>query len=79
MAIQGSFFGLDSSDLSTLKTNYLACLNAIATTGQKYNMYGREFERADLAEVRQTLQEITAAQRRAAGTRVTAIYSDFRR
>ena len=79
MAIKGSFFNLPAATLATFLTNYTDCLNAIATTGQSYNMYGRQFTRADLGKVQEIIAEIKAAQRKADGTRVTSVYPDFRR
>jgi hypothetical protein len=77
--VKGAFFYLDASTLATLKTQYVACLSAIATTGQSYSIAGRTFTRANLAEVTNILAEIAAAQRKqsGAGTRVT--FTDFRR
>lgn len=78
MAIEGLFFGLDAATLATLKTNYLACLNAIAVAGQSYSISGRTFTRADLKEVSQLLAEAQAAIDRLNGTRVTQVYPNFR-
>lgn len=77
MAIQGLFYGLDAATLATLKTNYLACLNAIAVAGQSYSISGRSFTRADIAEVSQMLAEVQAATDRLNGTRTTQVYPRF--
>lgn len=77
MAIEGIFFGLDAATLSTLKTNYVACLNAIAVAGQSYSISGRTFTRANLKEVSQMLAEVQAAIDRAAGTRTTSFYPNM--
>jgi len=77
MAIEGKFFGLDASTLATLKTNYVACLQAIAVAGQSYSISGRTFTRANLNEVSQMLAEVQAAIDRAAGTRTTSFYPNF--
>lgn len=78
MAAKGDFYYLDASTLTQLKTDYTACLTAIATGAQSYTIGGRSFTRAQLAEVRQTLAEIVAAQRYQAGNRVRTVYPDFR-
>jgi hypothetical protein len=77
MAIEGIFFGLDAATLATLKTNYTACLQAIAVAGQSYSISGRSFTRANLKEVSQMLAEVQAAIDRAAGNRTTAYYPNF--
>lgn len=77
MAIEGIFFGLDASTLATLKTNYVACLQAIAVAGQSYTISGRTFTRANLKEVAQMLAEVQAAIDRAAGNRTTQFYPNF--
>ena len=79
MAIQGIFFSLDAATLATLKTNYVACLTAIAVAGQSYSISGRTFTRANLAEVTKTISEIQAAIDRASGTRSTQTYPNFSR
>lgn len=78
MPAKGDFFYLDAATLSQLKTDYTACLTAIATGAASYSIGGRSFTRANLAEVRQTLAEITAAQRFQSGSRVRTVYPDFR-
>lgn len=77
MAIEGIFFGLDAATLATLKTNYVACLNAIAVAGQSYSISGRTFTRANLKEVAQLVAEVQAAIDRAAGTRITHYYPNM--
>ncbi len=68
MAIQGLFYDLTAAELATLRTEYLACLSAIAVAGQSYTIAGRQFNRASLGEVKELLAEISAAQARLAGT-----------
>lgn len=75
--IQGLFYGLDSATLTQLKTDYLACLTAIAVAGQSYTIAGRQFNRANLAEVKQTIAEIQAALNRANGTSITQTFARF--
>jgi hypothetical protein len=75
--IQGIFFGLDASTLETMKTNYIACLNAIAVAGASYTIANRQFTRANLGDVRQTLAEIQAALTRANGTSTTQTFGNF--
>ena len=77
--VKGAFFYLDAATLATLKTQYVACLSAIATTGQSYSIAGRTFTRADLDKVTNILAEITAAERKQAGTRRSITFTDFRR
>lgn len=75
--IQGLFFGLDAATLTQLKTDYLSCLTAIAVAGQSYTIAGRQFNRANLAEVKQTIAEIQAALNRANGTSITQTFARF--
>jgi len=77
--VNGWLFGLDSATLAQLLTDYQNALTAVATTGQSYSIGGRTFTRADLSEIGQMIAEIKAAQNKASGTRVTKIYTDFRR
>jgi hypothetical protein len=58
---KGTFVGLDLADLTALKTEYVKCLTAIATAGQSYSIQGRQFNRANLADVQNTLSEINYA------------------
>jgi len=75
--VQGIFFGLDAATLETMKTNYIACLNAIAVAGASYTIANRQFTRANLGEVRSTLAEIQAALTRANGTSTTQTFANF--
>ena len=77
MAIKGTFFGLPLATLQTMQTQWLACLTGIATAGQSYQIAGRQFTRADLAEVKDTIAELQAAIDRASGTRTTYLYTNF--
>lgn len=77
MAIQGLFYGLDAATLATLKTNYIACLNAIAVAGQSYSISGRSFTRADIKEVSQMLAEVQAAIDRLNNTSTTQLLPNF--
>lgn len=77
MAIKGTFYGLPLATLQTMQTAWLACLTGIATAGQSYQIAGRQFTRADLAEVKDTIAELQAAIERANGTRVTQTYANF--
>lgn len=78
MAIKGTFFGIDAATLQSMKADWIACLHGIAAAGQSYQIAGRQFTRADLAEVKDTIAEIQAAIERASGTRVTQTYANFR-
>jgi hypothetical protein len=77
MASTGRFYGLTAAQLTTLQTNWLACLNAIAVAGQSYSIAGRQFNRANLAEVSQTLGDINDALARVQGNRTTQTYANF--
>jgi hypothetical protein len=76
MEVQGLFVGLDSATLATMKTEWLACLSAIATN-QSYSVANRTLTRADLKEVKATIREITFAQQSAAGTLRRTTYTDM--
>ncbi len=75
--ITGAFYGLTAAQLTTLQTDFLACLTAIAVAGQSYTIAGRQFNRANLPEVRETLAEINAALTRANGTSATQTFARF--
>lgn len=77
MAVQGLFFGLPLATLQQLQTDYTACLTAIAVAGQSYTISGRQFNRANLREVKETLAEIIAAVARANNTGTTETYARF--
>ncbi len=77
MASTGRFYGLTAAQLTTLQTNYLACLNAISVAGQSYTIAGRQFNRAHLAEVSQTLGDINDALARVQGNRTTQTFANF--
>jgi len=73
------FYNLTSPELASLRTKYLACLEAIATAGQSYSIDGRSFTRADLDKVKQTIDQITMAQRKKSGKMSRRTFTDFRR
>lgn len=77
MAINGDFVGLDAATLAELKAAFTSCLLAIATAGASYTISGRQFTRADLAQVRQTLAEINYALGQANGTITTRTVAGF--
>lgn len=77
MATASDFYGLTAAELTSLRTDYLACSHAIAVAGQSYSIAGRQFNRANLAEVNQTLGAINLALARVNGTRVTQTYANF--
>ena len=79
MAFTGRFYGLTAAQLTTMQTEWLACLSSIATAGQSYTIAGRQFNRANLAEVSQTLGDINDALARAQGTRTTQTFANFSR
>jgi len=77
MALTGRFYGLTSAQLTTLQGQYVDCLSAIAVAGQSYTIAGRQFNRANLAEVSQTLGDINDALARLNGTRTTQTFGRF--
>lgn len=77
MEVQGLFVGLDSATLATMKTEWLACLSAIATAHQSYTIAGRTFTRANLTEVSRMVREITYAQELAGGDAVRFTRADM--
>lgn len=77
MAVQGLFYGLPLATLQQLQTDFTACLTAIAVAGQSYTIAGRQFNRANLKEVKDTLAEIVAALNRANATSPTTTFARF--
>jgi len=74
---QGSFVGLPLATLTGLRDKYVSCLEAIAVAGISYSIGGRSFSRANLTEVRNTLEELNYAIRLADGTKVINTYAKF--
>ena len=75
--VTGAFFGLPAATLNTLLANYVAALTGISTAGQSYTLAGRQFTRANIAEVRQTIIEITRALDRINGTSTTFTFANM--
>ncbi len=73
----GSFVGLPLATLTSLRQKYLDCLEAIAVAGISYSIGGRSFSRANLTEVRNTIEELTYAIKIADGTRTLTTYAKF--
>jgi hypothetical protein len=73
----GSFVGLPLATLTSLRQKYLDCLEAIAVAGVSYSIAGRSFSRANLGEVRDTIEELSYAIKLADGTRVLTTYAKF--
>jgi hypothetical protein len=73
----GSFVGLPLSTLTSLRDKFVSCLEAIAVAGVSYSIGGRSFSRANLTEVRNTLEELNYAIRLADGTKVINTYAKF--
>ena len=73
----GSFVGLPLATLNSLRTKYIECLEAIAVAGASYSIAGRSFSRANLTEVRNTIEELTYAIKIADGTRTLTTYAKF--
>ena len=57
----GSFVGLPLATLTSLRDKYVSCLEAIAVAGASYSIAGRSFSRANLTEVRNTIEELSYA------------------
>jgi hypothetical protein len=74
---RGSFVGLPSATLISLRQKYIDCLEAIAVAGASYSIAGRSFSRANLGEVRDTIEELSYAIKLADGTRVLTTYAKF--
>lgn len=79
MALKQTFFGLDLATLTELKAEYVACLKAIAVAGQSYSISNRNFTRANLADVKDTIAELQAAIDYAQGKYVSTTLPNFRR
>lgn len=76
MALANPFEGLTTTQLQSLQTKYLACLEAIAVN-QAYSLNGRSLTRANLPEVRDTLGMINAALDLAQGNTATVTRINF--
>jgi len=74
---RGSFVGLPVATLTSIRTKYLECLEAIAVAGASYSIGGRSFSRANLGEVRDTIEELSYAIGLANGTKVINTYAKF--
>lgn len=74
---QGLFIHLDSSTLSTMATEWTACLSAIANAHQSYSIAGRTFTRANLSEVSKMVSEIAFAQKIVGGTIKRRTFADM--
>lgn len=77
MALKKTFFGLDVATLESLRLKYLACLEAIAVAGASYSIAGRQFTRANMSEVKDTIRELTVAIDAAKGTRIRRTVAAF--
>jgi len=75
----GTFIHLDAATLATMKTEWLACLSAIATAHQSYTIGNRTFTRANLKEVSEMVGEITYAQQIQSGGLKRWTYGDMSR
>ena len=73
----GSFVGLPLATLTSLRDKYVSCLEAIAVAGVSYSIAGRSFSRANLTEVRNTIEELSYAIKLADGTRTLTTYAKF--
>ena len=73
----GAFVGLPLATLTSLRDKYVSCLEAIAVAGASYSIAGRPFSRANLTEVRNTIEELSYAIKLADGTRTLTTYAKF--
>ena len=60
-----------------MQAAWLACLNTIAVGQQSYNIAGRSFTRANLAEVSDVLGEISFALKLNSGGLQRTVYADM--
>ena len=74
---KGDFIGLPLATLTSLRDTYITCLEAIAVAGASYSIAGRSFSRANLTEVRNTIEELSYAIKLADGTRTLTTYAKF--
>jgi hypothetical protein len=77
VGISKSFFGLPLATLTSLRAQYVTCLESIAVAGSSYSIAGRSFTRANLSEVSQVIKELTAAIDAASGKRVRRVVTAF--
>jgi hypothetical protein len=75
--IAATFVGLTSAQLATLQTETLAAISGILGGAQSYSMAGRSFTKADLGQLRTTLQEINYAIQHTDGTLVRNVHNDM--
>jgi hypothetical protein len=84
--VEGKFVALDVATLTTMLTEWRACLSAIAaydsTKGiasglQSYSIAGRSFTRADLAQVSDMVAELSYALSLKTGQLVRTTYADM--
>lgn len=68
---------LTDAQLSTLKTNLLASLNATATTGESYAIGQRSLKRGSLKETAELLSAVNREIRQRADTTGGLIYVEF--
>ena len=74
---RGDFVGLPVATLTSLRDKYVACLEAIAVAGASYSIAGRSFTRANLAEVRTIIAELSYAIDLASKSIVFTTYAKF--
>ena len=74
--LQRVFFGMPASQLQPLLTDAMNCLTGVLAAGQAYSIGGRQFTRANIAELRNTIMELNAAIAAANGTRTTVTVAD---
>ena len=69
------FVHFSAAELTSLRTKYLACLEAIAVAGASYSIGSRTFTRANLDDVVRILGAITAAQKMQSGELTQITYA----
>jgi hypothetical protein len=77
MADEFDFSGLTVAELTTLRTNALAGLNAILNVGQSYSMSGRTFSKANISELSKVIAAINRAIDFAGGTQTNFVCSNL--
>lgn len=71
------FVGLPAATLTALQGDFINAVTAVAVAGQSYTINGRQFTRAELDVLKDTLAEINAAIDAASGRGVTVAHPIF--
>jgi hypothetical protein len=76
-AVSGIFRRRDLTTLLRMRTEWDACLSAVAIGHQSYSIAGRSFTRANLSEIVALIGEIDDAIAYKSGTLVNTVYVDM--